>query len=550
LGRREKRKARKAGRVTRANRRVRPSAPPPAAALRERRPLLGKTAQALLWFLLFCLLAGLKSDPREVMASLSFGGNQSASWFSTAGAAVDSAAEPMTETPAPTPEPDAGELAAQAAASLGLDFCAADLTGPFRRIEDPTGRAMSSFYEALTRTARKEQNAITRILHFGDSLVVVDFLTGEARRRLQSRFGDAGHGYMLAGRPWPWYQHWDVTYSTSREWRVDGVMNPKSKAGHYGLAGYAFDGSGPGQFVEWGTSASGEIGRKVGHFELHYLIQPGGGSLLVFVDGQLHGKVRTAGPGAKSGVYAVDVKDGPHKFRAQCAGDGPVRVFGGVLERGGPGVVYDTLGINGGRARTLDRINPELWAEQLKLRRPDLILFNFGTNESEDADRPMATVEADYLSVLRRARAAAPAASCLVVSPPDRAARQGGQLTTHPMIPRLVATQRRAALAAGCAFYDTYEAMGGRGSMAHWFQSRPPMCAGDMTHPNRRGADVLGDVLFRSLIAGLTEYTAAGLRLKPVAVASAPPAIKTLRPLLPDQPDPHPPLPERPRLFY
>jgi lysophospholipase L1-like esterase len=511
--------------------------------------LTGKTAQALAWFLLFCAIGGFKADPRQLLASLRFEPAQGGSWFSNNSSMTERALDVTVEKSSAAAEVRATRE--QAAAALGVNLQAEDLQGAFRRIEDPTGRAMGSFFEALTRTSRKEPGAITRIMHFGDSLVVVDFLTGQARRRLQERFGDAGHGYMLAGKPWPWYQHWDILYHTSNEWTVDGIMKPKSKGGLYGVAGYAFDGSGPGEFVEYATSPKGEVGRRVSRFEAHYLVRPGGGSFAVSVDGAPYAKVKTAGPAVKSGVYVVKVKDGAHRFRLQCLGDGPVRLFGAVLERDTPGVVYDTLGVNGGRARTLDRIDPNLWAEQLRLRRPDLVVFNFGTNESEDADRPMSVVEADYLGVLRRIRASLPAASCLVVSPADRASRVNGRLTTNPIIPRLIETQRRAALQAGCAFYNTYEAMGGRGSMARWYTSKPAMCAGDMTHPNRRGADFLGDALYRSLVNGLLEFAGGGLHVRTAAAAPSVTAPAAARPLdgalLPDQPDPYPPLLEQPR---
>jgi lysophospholipase L1-like esterase len=450
--------------------------------------------------------------------------------------------------PAPEPPPaavDPHQLVTEAAQALGVNPKAEDLSGPLRHVEDPSGKAMTSFYEALLRTARREPNAVTRVVHFGDSLVVVDFLTGQARRRWQARFGDAGHGYMLAGKPWPWYQHWDVIYRTSDEWRVDGIMNPKSRGGYYGLSGYAFDGSGRGHYVEYATNTKSEFGRRVTRFEVHYLVQPHGGSFEVFIDGVSRGQIKTVGPAVKNGAHVVPVKDGPHKLRVECVGDGPVRLFGAVLERDTPGIVYDTLGINGGRARTLERIHPDLWTEQLRQRRPDLVILNFGTNESEDAERPMATVEADYLTVLRRLRAAVPAASCLVVSPADRASRQGGQLTTHPVIPRLVATQRRAALQAGCAFYDTYEAMGGKGSMAAWYLSKPSKCAGDLTHPNRRGADVLGDMIYRSLVTGLLEHTGAMLRAK--AGTPPPVAVATVPTTSPQPPEPATALPEWPR---
>ncbi|MDP8223515.1 MAG: GDSL-type esterase/lipase family protein [Candidatus Lernaella stagnicola] len=509
--------------------------------------LTGKTAETILWFLIFCVIALFfsHSDPRDLFASLRFQPSQGISWYSTSAAVIDQNPEPDAIAEVISANSAAPINIGAAASSLGIDLKAKDLLGDVRRIEDPSGLAMQSFYEALAATARGEKGAITRILHYGDSLVVVDFVTGQARRRLQAQFGDAGHGYMLVGKPWPWYQHWDVSFRTSSSWFVDGIMKPKTRGGYYGLGAYAFDGTGPQQYINFGTSRKGVFGRRAGHFEVHYLQQPNGGSFQVLVDGVAHSTVKTAGTTRKSRVHKVTASDGPHKFRVQCVGDGKVRLFGVVLERDTPGVVYDTLGINGGRMRTLERINPQIWAEQLRLRNPHLVILNFGTNESEDVGRPLPTVENDYLRVLQTVRAAVPQASCLVMAPPDRADRGPNGLTTKPIIPKLVARQRSAALKAGCAFYDTYEAMGGHGAMARWYRTRPRLCAGDMTHPNRRGADVLGDGFFRSLVTGLVQHVGLAMREHDAATASE--LSVHYDPLLRFQPDRRPPLPDIPR---
>lgn len=510
--------------------------------------LRGKTAQAVLWFLVLCAIAKFNDDPRELLAHLNFTPSQGVSIISTS-ATGDDQSHDDGESPPETPYE---QKLAEIAQSMGINLHAADLTGKARQVEDPTGLAMRSFYEALLRTTRDEEGAITRILHYGDSLVVVDFVTGQIRRRLQTRFGDAGHGYMLAGKPWRWYQHWDVTYRTAKSWIIRGIMKRASGTGQYGLGGYNFDGNGAAQFLEMGTKKNGLVGKKASRFEVHYLIQPGGGSFDVFIDGKLHSRVSTKGPSYRSGVKVVQVADGPHKFRAQCAGDGKVSLFGGVLERNKPGIVYDTLGINGARARTLDRIEPAFWAEQLRLRKPNLVIVNFGTNESEDEGRPMKVVEADYLSVLQRLRAAVPEASCLVMAPMDRAARVNGVLTSKPILPRLVEAQRRAALKGGCAFYDTYQAMGGKGAMAKWYRARPRLCAGDFTHPTRTGANLLGDGLYRSLVRGMIMYQTQIMLASQHGFSSFSAGSGTILydPLHPAEPDPYPPMPEPPRIPY
>ena len=59
-------------------------------------------------------------------------------------------------------------------------------------IEDTTGHALDAFFARLRDTDDKKPGAVTRILHYGDSTIASDYVSGTVRRRLQTRFGDMG----------------------------------------------------------------------------------------------------------------------------------------------------------------------------------------------------------------------------------------------------------------------------------------------------------------------------------------------------------------------
>ena len=69
---------------------------------------------------------------------------------------------------------------------------------------------------------------------------------------------------------------------------------------------------------------------------------------------------------------------------------------------------------------------------------------------------------------------------------------------------RLVAAQRNVAKQSGVAFWSTYEAMGGEGSMAKWVNKG--LAGGDLTHPTPRGAEVLGDLFYESITTGFDAW--------------------------------------------
>jgi len=180
-----------------------------------------------------------------------------------------------------------------------------------------------------------------------------------------------------------------------------------------------------------------------------------------------------------------------------------------VLENDEPGVVYDSLGVNGAFAGLLaSAMNEQHWTQQLQHRNSNLVILNYGTNESEYAsDDQMQRYERELREVVRRVRTALPTASILIVSPMDRGRRApGGKVVTMPSIPKIVEMQQRVARENHCAFLNMFQAMGGDGTMARWHEGRKHLVGADMTHPNTEGAQTVGTLLYMDLMESYNSY--------------------------------------------
>jgi lysophospholipase L1-like esterase len=174
-------------------------------------------------------------------------------------------------------------------------------------------------------------------------------------------------------------------------------------------------------------------------------------------------------------------------------------MFGVVMERDQPGVVLDALGVQGARIRFLDKQNDEHWAEQLTARKPNLVIYQFGANESGDGYAyPMDEYNETMTAVLEQGRRAVPEASCLVLSAMDRASKKGELLRSMRIIPMIVKEQRAAALATGCAFFNIFEAMKESGGMPGWV--RRGLGQADLTHPTGVGSEILARWIYRALM--------------------------------------------------
>jgi hypothetical protein len=83
------------------------------------------------------------------------------------------------------------------------------------------------------------------------------------------------------------------------------------------------------------------------------------------------------------------------------------------------------------------------------------------------------------------------------------------------ILPPIVEAQRRVAAAEGCAFFDTYAAMGGEGAMAQWLKARPRLATSDMRHATPKGYEVVGTLYYKALLQAFAEHLASAGKRRP-----------------------------------
>jgi hypothetical protein len=420
---------------------------------------------------------------------------------------------PGVEVGSPTQAPGAPGSAADGsprATQPGLSAAvpagpALSATGPaYLEHADRLGR----LYEQLAglEDARAQKDVV--VLQYGDSHTASDVGAGVLRHALQARFGDGGRGFVPLGRPWKGFWQEGVHAGMTREFEPAKVSFAAKGTfagnGAFGLLGVAVDAS------RAGARAWTEVKVPVSHVEVAYLEQPLGGSFEVLVDGASAGRVATRAPQERSGFFGLDVADGPHTIEARIVGDGAVRLFGLTLDRSQPGVVVDTLGINGAQIFTPLHWSEEHFGEQVRHAAPGLVVLAYGTNEAVEQGLLDADYERRLAELLGRVAHAAPNASCLLLGPPDLARRAKGQSEwkTWPRVVEIVAMQRRVAEGAGCAFFDQQGAMGGPGSIAAWAVGPEPRARGDRVHLTRTGYTQVATALSTEILHGYDEWRA------------------------------------------
>jgi lysophospholipase L1-like esterase len=373
-----------------------------------------------------------------------------------------------------------------------------------RPIEEGGNRPLLNFYRSLERASRNEW--VARVLHYGDSHVAADILTGALRRQFQTGFGDGGAGFVVPGHPWPGYHRSGVSSQASTGWQTEGLTESSVAADdRLGLGGVSLNTRLPSESIT--LTAAGA------YFTVYALKQPGGGAISISLDGVVKQNASLKSTSSASISLAITAAvDAIHTLQIRTLNAGPVRIFGIVIERNRAGVTYDALGINGARASRLLMWNRIVFEASLSHRDPDLIVVAYGSNEVGDQNLDFERYEVMLTTLLRRLREAAPRASLLVIGLPDRATSVGGKWKTISQLPALVQAQRQAAFEAGAAFYDLFDAMGGSGSIARWATLGKPLAQPDRVHLTADGYRLVADWIFRELMNGYEQTESEWLR--------------------------------------
>ena len=354
---------------------------------------------------------------------------------------------------------------------------------------------LDHFYEALRA---RGANGLVRVVHFGDSPTTADLVTGDVRQMLQKEHGDAGTGFALIAKPWAWYNHRGVEMSGTK-WKTD-IAGSGPKDGWFGLGGVSFLGSADA-VANW-TLRDGQHRMA----EVAYLARPKGGVFAFEADGVEIGQTDTESEVTGPGFASFELPEGSTRFRLRVV-SGQVRAFG-VEFRKEAGIVYSSLGVNGAGVTMLSRnMSVANLNAQLRHYAPDLVVLAYGTNESGYPKYVDSTWSDELRKAVVRVRAALPETSILLMSPMDRGElAEDGEIVTTPALMRLVAKEASVAKDTGLAFFNTFEAMGGEGTMSRWYAAEPRIVGADYIHPLAAGGKIVGGLLFHGLQTGFQEY--------------------------------------------
>jgi lysophospholipase L1-like esterase len=371
-------------------------------------------------------------------------------------------------------------------------------TGPAQRTG---GHELDNFYGALRELEKHTRSEHVRVAWLGDSHGASDFWSGSLRTALQKRFGNGGPGFVNLGHKG--YRHDGVKMEVGSKWHSRPKAASTSIAsgdGIFGLGGFLMHSEDGGARSLLKLPVQDPPLPATLTWDLCYKLVTRKDEIEVKIDGAVAGKIPA--PSEARGPLHHRVftsKTAQPAFQVTLTAGLP-ELCGVVIEADAatqPGVVLDTLGINGARLTTPLAWNQASWVAEVARRSPSLVILEYGTNESSDYSIDPAVYTARLADVMARVHLASAKSDCLVLAPTDRG-------DTQDRTPRVRDALEQAAKAVGCGFWDTYKIMGGKGSILAWRAETPPRAGGDGVHLTMRGYHDLGDKLAADVLGAYT----------------------------------------------
>ena len=343
---------------------------------------------------------------------------------------------------------------------------------------------------------------VVRVMHYGDSQLEMDRISSMLRQRLQERFGGSGPGMVPVLKMQSSVSvSQNATGSLYRYALVADSLSRRSSSHRYGpLTRYAaLAGEGRFNFRKAENRYALPKARDISRVSVLLGRNNAGMTLSLKCDTLA---LRTVVlDSAVSGVSLVSWDLPVNVERGSVSFKGEAEIYGVMLD-GGPGVTVDNVALRGCSGTVFTGIDSTVLRQSFEKTDTRLIILQFGGNAMPGigSRKAISLFMGKLESQFEYFRKVAPGVKLLFVGPADMSKSINGSLVTWPLLPDLNDSLKVHCLANGVAYWDTFNMMGGVGSMRQWVNHSPPLAGPDYIHFTTRGAAEVGDYLAKSLL--------------------------------------------------
>lgn len=379
-------------------------------------------------------------------------------------------------------------------------------------LQGPKNSFLKRFYTKL-ENLEKEKAGTIKIIHYGDSIIWSDILTYKMKTYFQKDFGDGGRGLVPVYSEQPERYLKDIkNFTYAGQFETDYLLawtESNKKLGFLGetavpVSGYAA--------LHYSIADSVSLPKKL---DIHYKharnpvntefsISLNSNSGLSPLEKKI--KLDASDP---CGIVSFNLPE-TRDIKLNISNlQYPYPSFDAVNMETAMGVAYSSVSRKNMKIEDFLAIDESVFSCELKNYNPDLIVFQFGVNESQNLYEMKSFTLEKYreklIKVIALFQRHLPGTDLLLISPGERIRRNESNVyISMPEILQLRSVHKEITAEKGIALYDLYTALGEEGSNKILFEKG--VIQEDRVHYTRPGGDYLADLIYTDIYNSYLEF--------------------------------------------
>lgn len=398
--------------------------------------------------------------------------------------------------------------------SIKLDFSKIDST-QIQRIAYPNDNI-----DFIKELKAKLSSRSCRIIHYGDSQIEGDRITGYLRNRLQGMYGGNGPGFLPLK---PVYEQNMALIVPSVNWLRYARFDPSRKRFKHKKYGVYMSVS---RFTDYQevmpdsialdslpiVNASVTIGkskttyrrfRKFNNISLHYGNCAYPIKIKVYNDGKLIQEDDLI-TDSQYHRYRIKTANTPNNLKIEFEGKISADFYGLTLD-GASKVQIDNVAMRGASGTIFTSTSNTTFNQMANVLKPKIIIMQYGGNavpylkDSTKIDSYVKSINRQANWLKRRSKNA----NIIFIGPTDMCLSVNGSMETYPLLPYLNSKLMETCLENNIAYWSMFDAMGGKGAMPFWVEEK--LAGNDYTHFTRKGTKIISELFFTALYLDLKD---------------------------------------------
>lgn len=368
------------------------------------------------------------------------------------------------------------------------------------------------FFSQLNKL--KSSNELIRILHYGDSQIEGDRITSYIRNELQKKFGGSGIGmfapvlikgtnismkHKLSGT-WERYTYQSIKNGNIFHKRLGALMS----FGRFVPANASNDQMYQGEITLQKSNLTYRRTREFNQCRVFYGYNDGPFiAELKYKDQTLDAELIPVS--RQLNTITWNTNKALDQITISFKGEDSPDIYAIALDDY-KGVAVDNIPLRGSSGTDFTRTDLAFLRSMYQRLNVKLIIMEFGVNLVPYIRDDYSYYEKQFYKQLKTLKSLRPDISIIVIGVSDMSQNINGQYVSYPNIVKIREAQKNAAFKADCAFWDMYEAMGGKNSMPAWVNADPPLARTDFTHFSWRGSIVISKMFYEALMNDYNDY--------------------------------------------